>query len=282
MHGFFASPAVQLGAGIGAAVAIVAATLGVFTVIRSQAFAGESMGDIGTAGGAGAYLLSVGPVLGFAAATTAAAAIMELLGVQRARGRDLVTGVVLGAGFALSALLLYVATTDNTTSGTTSTVMFGSLFALRSSDLALTLSLAAIALGVTLALFRPLLLASTDTDLAAAQGLPLRLLGFAYLLALAIAVALAALTVGSILSTALLVGPAATALKLTDRPLRAVVYASVIGIGAVWLGLVLAYDSYDWPPAHHGWPASFFIVALVLCAYLAGGGWRRWADRRAA
>ena len=36
----------------------------------------------------------------------------------------------------------------------------------------------------------------------------------------------------------------------------------------MWLGILLAYDSYDWPPLHHGWPVSFFVVTLVLIAYI--------------
>ena len=95
------------------------------------------------------------------------------------------------------------------------------------------------------------------------------MIGSLYLLAMALAVALSAVTIGAILSTALLVGPAATALQLTRRPGRAIVCAAVLGIGAMWLGIVLAYDSYDWPPHHHGWPVSFFVVTLVLLAYLA-------------
>jgi zinc/manganese transport system permease protein len=81
-------------------------------------------------------------------------------------------------------------------------------------------------------------------------------------------VALAALTIGAILGTALLIGPAASALRLTNRPGRAMVIAAAIGITATWLGVVLAYDSFYWPPKGHGWPVSFFVVTLVLAAYL--------------
>jgi zinc/manganese transport system permease protein len=50
-----------------------------------------------------------------------------------------------------------------------------------------------------------------------------------------------------------------------------------IGIAAVWIGVVLAYDSYHWPPKEHGWPVSFFVVALVFLLYLLSGlvEWRR-------
>jgi zinc/manganese transport system permease protein len=268
--GFFSSSAVQLAAGIGALVAIVAALVGVFTVIRGQSFAAEGLADVGAAGGASAYLAGVSALWGFAVVSVAGAAAMELIGVQRVRGRDLATGVVLGLGFGLSALFLYLGTTDDNTTGAAVTILFGSIFALRSSDLELVLPLGGAAVITVVALYRPLLLASASPELAAARGLSVRLLGVGYLFALAVATALAALTVGSILSTALLVGPAAAPLKLTRRPLAAILCAAGIGVGCIWIGLLLAYDSYDWPP-HHGWPASFFIVTLILGAYLLAG-----------
>jgi len=126
-----------------------------------------------------------------------------------------------------------------------------------------------LALGTVLVLYRPLLLASVSPDLASARRLPVRLIGALYLLAMALAVALSAITIGAILSTALLVGPAATALQLTRRPGHAMLVAALVGIGAMWLGILLAYDSYYWSSDHHAWPVSFFVVALVLLAYIA-------------
>jgi zinc/manganese transport system permease protein len=270
--GFFSSSPVHLAAAVGAIVAVVAGTVGIFTVIRGQAFAGEALGDIGAAGGSSAYLAGIAPLWGFVAITVAAAGVMELIGVQRARGRDLATGIVLGAGFGLAALFLYLGTTYNNTTGATVTILFGSIFALSSSTLPLVAAFAVVVLGIVIALYRPLLLASLSPDLAAARGVPIRLIGVLYLVALALAVALSAVTIGAILSTALLIGPAATALQLTDRPVRATLTAALIGIAVTWLGILLAYDSHYWP--HPGWPVSFFVVTLVLIAYLAAR-WRR-------
>jgi zinc/manganese transport system permease protein len=267
--GFFSSSSVQFALLVGALVAIVAASVGVFTVIRGQSFAGEALGDLGAAGGSSAYLVGVAPLWGFVAISVTAAAIMELIGIQRARGRDLATGIVLGAGFGLAALFLYLGTTSQSTTGATVTILFGSIFALDTSILPLVAVFGAVVLATILLLYRPLLLVSTSPELAAARGIAVRLIGSLYLFAMALAVALSALTIGAILSTALLVGPAATALSVTRSPGRAIVSAALVGVGAMWLGILLAYDSYAWPPLHHGWPVSFFVVTLVLIAYLA-------------
>jgi len=269
--GFFSSAAVQLAALIGGLVAIVAAGVGVFTVIRGQSFAGEALGDMGAAGGSSAYLVGVGDVWGFVGISVAAAVVMEMIGIQRARGRDLATGIVLGFGFGLAALFLYLGTNANSTTGAIPTILFGSLFTLSSSNLPLVLVFGGLTVATLITLHRPLLLASVSPELAAARGIPVRAVGAAYLIAMAVAVGLSALTIGAILSTALLVGPAATALRLTSRPSRAILAAAGIGVGCTWLGVLLAYDSYYWPPVRHGWPVSFFIVTLVLVCYLAAG-----------
>ena len=89
-----------------------------------------------------------------------------------------------------------------------------------------------------------------------------------------LAVSLSAITVGAILSTALLIGPAATALRLADRPGRALLLAPLIGLVATVLGIVIAYDSYGWTGGH-AWPVSFCIVAPVFLFYLATSRPRR-------
>ncbi|MGA7704078.1 MAG: metal ABC transporter permease [Solirubrobacteraceae bacterium] len=269
--GFFQSEAVHIALGVGALVAIATGTVGVFTVMRGQSFAGEAFGDIGTTGGSGAFLIGVGPLWGFVVGNLLAAVAMETVGIQRTRGRDLATGIVLGASIGLAALFLYLTTTEESTTGATVTILFGSAFAIASSTVPLILLLSLLVLGLILMLYRPLLLATVSPEMAAARGIPVRMIGIFYLLALALAAALAAITIGSILGTALLVGPAASALRLTKRPLLAMLTAAGMGIGAMWLGIVLAYDSYEWPPTGHGWPVSFFVVTLVFALYLLSG-----------
>jgi zinc/manganese transport system permease protein len=275
--GFFDNEAVHVALVVGAAVAIVTGVVGVFTVMRGQSFAGEALGDIGTTGGSAAALVGAGPLAGFVAVDVLAVAAMELVGVQRVRGRDLATGIVLGAGIGLAALFLYLDTTQGTGSGSTVTILFGSIFAISSATIPAVVVPAALAVALIVALYRPLLLSTVSPEMAAARGIPVRLVGALYLLALALATALAAITIGTILSTALLIGPAAAALRLTRRPLRAMLMAIAIGIAAVWIGIVLAYDSYHWPPQEHGWPVSFFVVSLVFLLYLLSGlvEWRR-------
>ena len=264
--GFFSNAPVHTAIIVGGGAAVVSAIVGVFTVMRGQSFAGHALSDVSSAGGSASFLLGVSPLLGFTGMAMIGAAAMGFADMRDARERDLVTGIVLGAGLGLTALFLYFDTSMSTT-GAAITVLFGSMFSIPAAIVPLTLIVGIGAITAIAMTYRPLLVSSLSPDLAQTQGVPLRLLGIVHLVALSLAVALSAMTVGAILSNALLIGPAATGLRLADRPGAVVIVSLAIGLAATWGGILLAYESFYWTPGH-GWPVSFFIVTLVLLFYL--------------
>src|SRR5580698_6897938 len=263
--------------------AVVSAVVGTFTVIRSQSFAGHALTDVATAGGSGAFLLGLTPLTGFIAGGVIGGGAMEMFGVERARSRDVATGIVLGAATGLSALFLYLDATRSATTGATQQILFGSIFTIDPSIVPIIVTLSAATLLVLGLIHRPLLLSSVRADLASSRGIRLRLVGMLFMLGLAVAVGLSSIAIGSILSTALLIGPPATALRITRSIRSAVIVACLLGLATTWLGILLAYDSVVWDPSSQGLPVSFFIVAIVFLLYLASGlpAVRRFAGRRA-
>jgi zinc/manganese transport system permease protein len=251
---------------VGAVAAVVSAALGYFVVLRGLSFAGHAVTDIGLAGGAGAVLLGLNALWGLLAFCVLAAAGVDLLG-ERARERDVATGVILALALGCGAFFLYIGTRFV---NEPYILLFGSIF---ESDASLTPLLALIGaacLVVLALLYRPLLFCSVSPETAAARGVPVRLVGLIFIVTMAVGVAEAAQVVGVLLSTALLIGPAASAMYLTARPGWAIALAAGLGVLETWLGIVLAYDSYywTWPVSGKGWPVSFFITALALIVYL--------------
>src|SRR3954468_2867908 len=115
--GLLHSDPVRIAAGVGGVWAVTSAVVGVFTVTRGQSFAGHSLADIATTGGSGAFLVGLNQFWGYLAFGAGAAAFMEMIGIQRRRGRDVATGVVLGAALGLAALFLYLGTQYSTSTG---------------------------------------------------------------------------------------------------------------------------------------------------------------------
>jgi zinc/manganese transport system permease protein len=280
--GFFSSEPMRIAFVIGGVTAIVSAIVGVFTVVRGQSFAGHALTDVATTGGSGAFYLNISPLVGFLGAGVLGAGAMDLAGVERLRGRDVATGIVLGFATGLSALFLYLDTTRSATTGVSQQILFGSIFTLDPTTIPLVVVMSALTLAVLFVIYRPLLLSSISPDLAAARGIRTRLVGILFMIAMAIAVGLSSIAIGSILSTALLIGPAATSLRMTKSLGNALIWSSVMGVATTWLGVLLAYDSYYWFPSSQGLPVSFFIVALIFVVYLLSGlpMLRRSTDRR--
>jgi zinc/manganese transport system permease protein len=218
-------------------------------------------------------LLPFNPLIGFILGAVAGAGAMEAVGVRHRRGRDLATGIVLGASIGLASLFLYLATTETATTGAPQAILFGSIFTTVPGTTAISIGFGSAAVIIIAIIYRPLILSSVNTDMAAARGVPIRAIGFAYMMALAFAVGLSSVAIGAILSTALLIGPPATALRVTKQLPWALTWAVLIGVGSTWLGVLLAYDSADWfgGQGHGGLPVSFFIVAVVFAVYLLSG-----------
>jgi zinc/manganese transport system permease protein len=269
--GFFSNAPVRTALVLGALVAAVSAVVGVFTVVRSQSFAGHALTDVATAGGSGAYYVGVGALWGFLGGSLAGAGAMELIGVQRVRRRDLATGIVLGAATGLSALFLYLDTTVKATTGATQQILFGSIFSVSASTIPYVIIFGAIVVTSMVVIRRPLLLSSVSSEIASSQGVRVRLVGVLFMLCLAVSVGLSSIAIGSILSTALLIGPAATSLRVATSMISATLLAVGLGIVTTWLGILFAYDSFYWDSSSQGLPVSFFIVAICFIFYLLSG-----------
>jgi zinc/manganese transport system permease protein len=247
----------------GTAIALLSGLVGYFVVLRGQVFAGDALSHVAYAGALGALAAGFDLRLGLFAATISVGIALGLLG-----GRGVADDVVIGTTFAwvlgLGVFFLAIFTTNSSTGNATAsvTVLFGSIFGL-SGGAALTAALIAAGLIALLLLIgRPLLFASLDPAVAAARGVPVRLLGPMFLGIVGASAAEASQAVGALLLFGLLAAPAAAAQQLTDRPWPAMWLSGALAVAAMWAGLVLSY-------AVPQLPASFAILAVSTGTYAA-------------
>ena len=241
----------------GTIVAILTAIVGYFVVLRAQAFAGHALSHIGFAGATGAAILGLSSLIGTYVFTLLAAVGIGALG-ERVRGRDLEIGMVLSFALGLGVLFLNLYTGFATE---TVSILFGSILSVTRSDVWLMLVCTLATLLILGFIFRPLLFASIDPEVAMARGVPVQALSIGFMLLLAITVAEAVQVVGVLLVFALLIAPAATAQRLTNRPFAAIGLSIALGLLFTWIGLLLAFFVH--------YPVSFFISALAALSYLA-------------
>ena len=250
----------------GTLVALVAGVMGYFMVLRSQSFAGHSLANVGFAGATGAVLFGIPPIVGlFLAGVLAAVGIQALnLTAGRSRQSDVAVGAVFTASLALGFLFIFLATAEY--AANVYNVLFGNVLGINDSDVIL-IACSTLVLGVVVVLIaRPLFFASLDPDVAAARGVPVRALGFGYLVLLALVVAVAVQVVGVLLIFALLVTPAAIAQNVTTRPAVAVAISVALALIFTWVGLAVGYFT--------PYPVGFFITTFAFGTYVLVRGGR--------
>lgn len=245
----------------GTAIAAASGLVGYFLVLRAQVFTGDALSHVSFTGALGALALGYDLRLGLFAATIAVALLLGTLG-RGGRADDVAIGSVFSwiLGLGVFFLTLYTTARSAGNGGAGVNVLFGSVFGL-SGGQALTAALVAAGIcAAVVAIARPLLFASVDEAVAAARGVPVRLLGFVFLVLVGACAAEATQAVGSLLLLGMLAAPAGAAQRLTDRPYRALALSAGLAVAEMWTGLGLSY-------AVPGVPPSFGVMAAATAVY---------------
>lgn len=252
-------------------VALVAGPIGYFLVLRGQTFAGHALAHVGFTGATGAILFGLSPLAGLICLTVAAGIAMGFLG-ERLAQRDVAIGIILALALGLGLLFLHFFTAFATQA---TALLFGNVLAVDIGTVRILLVLGVVSLAALAIISRPLLFVSVQPELAVAKGVPARALSVIFLAIVALATAECAQIVGVLLVFALMVGPAATAQRLTKNIASGVGLAAVLALADAWLGLTLAF--------YTDWPTSFWIAALSATGYfLVVLPWARWLPQRTA
>ncbi|HEV3123658.1 MAG TPA: metal ABC transporter permease [Candidatus Dormibacteraeota bacterium] len=239
----------------GTIAAVVCGVVGYFVVLRGLSFAADALTHVGFAGASGAALAGVSPIAGLLLLTGAAAGGIGAL-ERYLRGRDVVVGMILVQALGLGVLFLRL---SSGYSNQTYALLFGDILALSTHDLVVLGVAGAVAVSAMVAIFRPLLFASLDGEVAESRGVPLRGLAIAFLLVVAVAVAAATQVIGALLAIALIVAPAASAQRLCSRSGLAILLSVALALLITWVGIAIAF----WQP----YPVSFFITSLAALTY---------------
>ncbi|MFI5780049.1 metal ABC transporter permease [Nocardia sp. NPDC051570] len=235
---------------------LLAGAIGPLIVSRQMSFAVHGTSELSLTGAAAALLAGIGVGVGAIAGSVVAAVLFGVLGT-RARQRDSSIAVVLSFGLGLSVLFLWLGPTR---AGSKFSLLTGQVVSVGGNGLTL-LSVCTVGVLFVLALiYRPLLFASTDPEVAVARGVPVRALSVVFAVLLGITAAFGVQIVGALLVLSLLITPAAAAAQLTANPVRAtvlaIVFAEISAVGGIVLSLA------------PGVPVSTFVTALSFAIYL--------------
>jgi zinc/manganese transport system permease protein len=249
----------------GAILGVLGGVVGVVVMARDLPFAVHGISELSFAGASGALLFGAGVASGAFVGSLLAALLLGVLGL-RARDRNSVIGVIMpfGLGLGILFLALYHGRAANKFG-----LLTGQIVAVDTTGLRTLTVTAVLVLAVLAVIWRPLMFASLDEDVAAARGVPVRLLGPLFMVLLGCAVAVAVQIVGALLVLALLLVPAAAAMKVTASPLWVPVLSVMFALMATVGGIFVAIGTTI--------PISPYITTISFLIYLVCRvlGWLR-------
>ena len=239
-----------------AVLGIVGGLIGVFVMQRDMAFAVHGISELSFAGAAGALLIGANVVAGSLVGSLIAAILIGLLGAK-ARDRNSIIGVLMpfGLGLGILFLALYPGRSANKFG-----LLTGQIISVDIPQLGLLIVISIIVLVGLLAVWRPLTFDSLDPDVAAARGVPTRSLSLFFMILLGLTVAVSVQIIGSLLVLALLVTPAAAALRVSSSPVLVPVLSMLFGFVSAVGGILLALGG--------SLPISPYITTISFVIYL--------------
>lgn len=239
-----------------AVLGLIAGLLAPLIVARGMAFAVHGTSELAFTGGAAALLAGVSVSLGAVVGAVLAAVIFGVLGLRQ-KERDSVIGVVLAFGLGLGVLFLSL---YDGRAGNKFGLLTGSIVSVDSTNLEVLGGTALLVLATLAVFYRPLLFSSTDPEVAAARGVPVRLLAPLFAVLVGLTTALAVPVVGAILVLAVMVTPGAAAAQVTANPAKATLLSIFFAESALLGGIVLSLGP--------GLPISGYVATIVFAWYL--------------
>jgi zinc/manganese transport system permease protein len=258
-------PLVQNSIWAGAVLGLLGGLIGTFVMMRDLAFAVHGIAELSFAGAAFALLIGANVVFGSLVGSVIAALLLGLMGI-RARDRNSIIGVIMpfGLGLGILFLALYEGRAANKFG-----LLTGQIVSVDQVQLTLLAGCAVVVMAALGAIWRPLTFASVDPELAEARGVPVRGLSLVFMFLLGVSVALSIQVVGALLVLALLITPAAAALKVTSSPRLVVLLSVAFACTSVVGGILLALGGRI--------PISPYVTTISFVIYLACRiiSWRR-------
>lgn len=243
----------------GIAIGVAAPLIGTFLVAKRYSLIADSLAHVSLAGVALGVLAGINPLLGALAVAIAAAFLIEKLRAGKRVTAEVALAMFLSSGLAMAVVLVGLSNRANID---LMSFLFGSITTVSTQDVWIIGGLAAVVVGVIGLLYRQLAYTAFDEEQAQASGLRVRILNQLLVMLAAITVVLALRVVGGLLIGALTVIPVAAAAQIAKSFTQTVVYAVIIGVASVFVGLIVSY--------YLNVAAGGSIVLVALLLFIGG------------
>ena len=226
-------------------IAGIAPMLGVFLVIRRQSLMADTLSHVSLAGVALGFFLNLNPTGTTLLVVVIAAIIMEYLQNMYSSYSEISIAILMAAGLAVALVLMSLAPGNSAVS--IQSYLFGSIVTITWQQVVF-LGILFVLVGILFLLFkRPMYVLTFDEDIAAVDGLPVRMMSMIFNIVTGVAIAIMIPIAGALLISAIMVLPAAIGMRV-GKSFNIVILVSVL-VGFVGMigGLTGSYY-LDTPP----------------------------------
>ncbi|MDA0193158.1 MAG: metal ABC transporter permease [Actinobacteria bacterium] len=212
--------------------------LGVFVVLRGMSYIGHGLSHAVFGGAAASAVIGINFFIGAGIWGIVSGVLIARVARRRVLGADAAIGVVTTASFALGLALM---NRYGQASKSIEAVLFGSVLGVKTSDIFAVGAVALFALAVVVVWYRKLLFSTFDPDVAQVSGVNVSVVEMVLLSLLSLTILVTMRVIGTLLISALLVIPAASARMTTNSFSRLLWISPAIGAVTCFAGMNLSY-----------------------------------------
>lgn len=237
-------------------ISIIAPILGLLLILRRQSLMADTLSHVSLAGVALGLLLGVNPTWTNILVVIILAIILEYLRTIYRSYSELSVALLMSAGMAIALFLMSL--NQAKTSVNITQFLFGSIVTISQEQLILLVGLSIIIALLYVFFRKPLYVLTFDEDTAFTAGLPIKRMSILFNVLTGITIAVSMPIVGALLVSAIIILPAAIALRISHHFNGVILIGMVIAISGMTSGLILSYQ-FSTPPG-----ASITLVFIAI------------------
>lgn len=241
---------------VGVLVALCAALLGVSLVLKRYAMIGDGLSHVGFAGLAIAMGLSLAPLYVSIPLVLVAAFLLLRISENSSIKGDSAIALISTGSLAVGVMIISMSSGLSTD---VCNVMFGSILAMKTSDVIWSVALSIVVLSLYLVFYEKIFAVTFDEDFAKATGTKAGTYNMLLAFLTAITIVLGMQLMGTLLISALVIFPGLTSMRLFKSFRGVVLGAAVLSVVCFMIGITISYGLST--------PAGASVVCVHLVVF---------------